>query len=92
MKKLTGLILTVILFCAFTVYPQDKTDYSKFPGYVDFGSMSKFMSGDNVTEINLDANLLKMLSKMGGEDNADFKAYVVGHFDKKNSLLIFAFM
>ena len=78
MKKLTGLILTVILFCAFTVYPQDKTDYSKFPGYVDFGSMSKFMSGDNVTEINLDANLLKMLSKMGGEDNADFKEVVGG--------------
>ncbi|MGA8264724.1 MAG: DUF4252 domain-containing protein [Ignavibacteriaceae bacterium] len=78
MKKLMGLFLTIILFSAFTAYPQDKTDYSKFPGYVDFGSMSKFMSGDNVTEINLDANLLKMLSKMGAEKNKDFQEVVGG--------------
>ena len=78
MKKLMGLFLTIIVFAAFTAYPQDKTDYSKFPGYVDFGSISKYMSGDNVTEINLDANLLKMLSKMGGEDNKDFTGVVGG--------------
>jgi len=78
MKKLMGLFLTIILFSAFTAYPQDKTDYSKFPGYVDFGSMSKFMSGDNVTEINLDANLLKMLSKMGAEKNKDFQDVIGG--------------
>ena len=78
MKKLMGLFLTIILFTAVTAFPQDKTDYSKFPGYVDFGSLSKFMSGDNVTEINLDANLLKMLSKMGGEDNKDFTSVVSG--------------
>ena len=40
--------------------------------------MSKFMSGDNVTEINLDANLLKMLSKMGAEKNKDFQDVVGG--------------
>ena len=78
MKKLAGLFLTLILFTAVTIYPQDKTDYSKFPGYVDFESITKFMSGDNVTEINLDANLLKMLSKMGGEDNKDFTGVVSG--------------
>ena len=78
MKKLTGLILTLILFITIGIYPQDKTDYSKFPGYVDFGSLTKYMSGDNVTEINLDANLLKMLSKMGGEDNSDFQNVIGG--------------
>ena len=78
MKKLTGLILTLILFITIGIYPQDKTDYSKFPGYVDFGSLTKYMSGDNVTEINLDANLLKMLSKMGGEDNGDFQNVIGG--------------
>ena len=78
MKKLTGLILTLILFITIGIYPQDKTDYSKFPGYVDFNSLSKYMGGDNVTEINLDANLLKMLSKMGGEDNVDFQDVVGG--------------
>lgn len=78
MKKITGYILSIILFTAMSVFPQDKADYSSMPGYVDFGSISKYMSDDNVTEINLDANLLKMLSKMGGEDDSDFKAVVGG--------------
>jgi hypothetical protein len=78
MKKFLGLIFTLVLFTAVTVFPQDKTDYSKYPGYVDFGNISKFMSGDRVTQIELDANLLKMLSKMGGEKNADFQDVVSG--------------
>ena len=78
MKRIMGLFLAIIVFTAFTVYPQDKTDYSQYPGYVDFGSLSKYTSGDNVTEINLDANLLKMLSKMGNEDSKDFKDVVGG--------------
>lgn len=78
MKKFVGLLLTVVLLMAVTVRPQDKTDYSKFPGYVDFGNISKFMGGDRVTEIELNANMLKMLSKMGGERDTDFKDVMGG--------------
>lgn len=78
MKKILGLIFMLVLFTAFTVSAQEKTDYSKYPGYVDFGNISKFMSGDRVTQIELDASLLKMLSKMGGENNTDFKDVVGG--------------
>ena len=78
MKKFAGLFLTVLLLMAATAFPQDNTDYSKYPGYVDFGNISKFMTGDRVTEINLDANLLKMLSKMGGERDQDFKEVIGG--------------
>ncbi len=78
MKRSAGLILTILLFSAMSAFAQDKTDYSSEPGYVDFGNLSKYMTGDNVKEINLDANLLKMLSKMGGEDDSDFKGVVGG--------------
>ena len=78
MKKFLGLLVVVILFTAVKSLPQDKTDYTKFPGYVDFGNITKFMSGERVTEIELNANLLKMLSKMGGEKDPDFKDVISG--------------
>lgn len=78
MKKFLGLFLTLVLLMAVTVKPQDKTDYSKYPGYVDFGNIAKFMSGDRVTEIELNSNMLKMLSKMGGDEDQDFKTVMSG--------------
>ena len=78
MKKTVGLFLMFLMFVALYAYPQDKTDYSKYPGYVDFGNISKYMTGDNVKEVNLDANLLNMLSKMGGEKDTSFKSVVSG--------------
>lgn len=78
MKKITGLFLALILFTIVSAFPQDKTDYSNMPGYVDFGNLAKFMTGDKVTEINLDANMLKMLSNIGSEDSSGFKSLVGG--------------
>jgi hypothetical protein len=78
MKKTAGIFLMFLMLIALNTYPQDKTDYTKYPGYVDFGSISKYMTGDNVTEVNLDANLLQMLSKMGGEKDTSFKSVVSG--------------
>jgi hypothetical protein len=66
------------MLIASNTYPQEKTDYSKYAGYVDFGNISKYMTGDNVKEVNLDANLLNMLSKMGGEKDTSFKSVVSG--------------
>lgn len=78
MKKSVVLSLALVLFAVVSAFPQDKTDYSGMPGYVDFGNLAKYMSGDKVTEINLDANMLKMLSNLGGEDSLGFKSVVGG--------------
>ena len=78
MKKTAGIFLMFMMLIASNAYPQEKTDYSKYPGYVDFGNISKYMTGDNVKEVNLDANLLNMLSKMGGEKDTSFKSVVSG--------------
>ena len=78
MKKTAGIFLMFMMLIASNAYPQEKTDYSKYAGYVDFGNISKYMTGDNVKEVNLDANLLNMLSKMGGEKDTSFKSVVSG--------------
>jgi hypothetical protein len=78
MKKSAGLFLIFLMLAASNAFPQEKTDYSKYPGYVDFGNISKYMTGDNVKEVNLDSNLLNMLSKMGGEKDTSFKSVVSG--------------
>ena len=78
MKKTAGIFLMFLMLAASNAFPQEKTDYSKYPGYVDFGNISKYMTGDNVKEVNLDANLLNMLSKMGGEKDTSFKSVVGG--------------
>ena len=78
MKKIAGILLIFLMLIASNTYPQEKTDYSKYAGYVDFGNISKYMTGDNVKEVNLDANLLNMLSKMGGEKDTSFKSVVSG--------------
>jgi hypothetical protein len=78
MKKTAGIFLMFMMLIASNAYAQEKTDYSKYPGYVDFGNISKYMTGDNVKEVNLDANLLNMLSKMGGEKDTSFKSVVSG--------------
>jgi Domain of unknown function (DUF4252) len=78
MKKTTGMFLIFLMLAASNAFPQEKTDYSKYPGYVDFGNISKYMTGDNVKEVNLDSNLLNMLSKMGGEKDTSFKSVIGG--------------
>ena len=75
MKKLITIVIAMLLITV-TINAQNKSDYSSEPGYVNFGDLSKFMQGDRVTEINLEANILKMLSKLGGEDDPDFNALV----------------
>ena len=46
----------VVLFAAANIFAQNDTDYSKYPGYVDFGNLS-----DNVIEIKSDSDLGKVI-------------------------------
>ena len=71
MKSIIKVMTLVVLFAAVNLFAQNDKDYSKYPGYVDFGNLTKFEKGDNVTEVNIEENLLKMVGKMAeGEDNA----------------------
>lgn len=75
MKKLITVVM-VALLAIMTINAQNKSEFPDEPGYVSFGDLSKFMGGDRETEIKLEANMLKMISKLGGDDDPEFKALV----------------
>ncbi len=64
MKRLLILIPIIFLITALTNYAQEKEDYSKYPGYVDFGNLAPLMNKDNITEVNIDGYLLYIESNM----------------------------
>jgi hypothetical protein len=68
MKKIKYLLLLLILPAV--IIAQEK-DYSKEPGYVDFGDLTQFEVDDNLTEIFLEESLLKMVSKMSNEEDKE---------------------
>lgn len=62
MKILIKIFPVIFLFIFTNVLAQEKYDYSNDPGYVDFGDLAKFQEGDNVTEVLVEKNLLRMVA------------------------------
>jgi hypothetical protein len=61
----------IILLLPLLLQAQER-DYSKDPGYVDFGDLTRFEKDDNITEIYLDEGLLGMVSKMSNDEDSKF--------------------
>ncbi len=70
MKNLTK-YFAIVFFVFVGVTSAQNKDYSKEPGYVDFGDMSSFETGEGVTEVYLEENLLKMVGKIAKESEPD---------------------
>ena len=68
MKKLINLFAVLFLLSLSFVSAQE-TDYSKEPGYIDFGDVSAFENEDQFVEVILNERLLRMVAKLTkGED------------------------
>ena len=68
MKTIMKYSVMLFLTAAVLLSAQQK-DYSDEPGYVNFGDLTVFETGEAVTEIYLDGNLLQMVAKITeGED------------------------
>ena len=78
MKQLLKLSLLTVFLFAITANAQDDSQYRNEPGYVDFGALTSFYKGDDVTEVFLDQHLLKMISKMSGKDDPEMKNLLTG--------------
>jgi len=63
--KLYKLIMLTVLFCCINILAQEQNDYSKEPGYFDFGEILSLKTGELTTEICLEEPILKMVAKMG---------------------------
>ncbi len=63
------LILSIVLFFFSVAVFAQKEDYTKEPGYFNFGDFSMIKNNEPITEITIEEPLLKMVAKMAGEKN-----------------------
>ena len=69
MKQLTKIIvLAVCLLFTLSIQAQRK-DYSKEPGYLNFGDLAALENDDSGTEVYLEDHLLQMVAKMSKKED-----------------------
>ena len=67
--KIITKILTIFLVLSAANLVAQETDYSRFPGYANFGDLESLQDGEMVTEILIEEKLLKMVSKFTKDDD-----------------------
>ena len=70
--KTNKLFIAIMIAFAGFVSAQQQGDYSKEPGYFDFGDITLLKSGEMSTEVYLEEPLLKMISQMGKSEEEGF--------------------
>ncbi len=66
MNLLKNYLFSILLF---PVLLLAQTDITKHPGYADFGDLSAFEQGDNITEVFIEEGLIKMVAKLAKSDD-----------------------
>jgi len=77
MKNLSK-YFAVIFFALFSLTFSQSKDFTKEPGYVDFGELSDFDFEESVTEVYLEENLLKMVAKLSKESEPEVADLIGG--------------
>jgi len=78
MKTAIKIFLLLIISFSLSVFAQDKEDYSNLPGYVNFGNLASFMKSDNVTEVNIEGYLMKMVSNLTEKSDPELSQMLGG--------------
>lgn len=68
MKTIINILALFLVLSAANIFAQE-TDYSKYPGYANFGNLEALQDGEMVTEILIEEKLLKMVSKFTKDDD-----------------------
>ena len=66
MKNIKSLLILFFLF-SINLFPQQKEDYSKLPGYFNYQDFSQLKDAESTTEVYLEEPLLKMITSMAEE-------------------------
>ncbi len=92
MKRL-HLIAAIVTAFVFVLNAQGEKTYAIEPGYVNFGDLSSFEKGEDVSEVIVEQNLLKMISKMTENEDPELskllkevKLVMVNSFKVKDNL------
>ena len=66
------------LFLLVNLATAQEKNYSNEPGYLDFGSFEQFEDNEQVTEVVIEENLLRMVSKLAGNEDPGLKELLSG--------------
>lgn len=77
MKNLINLFAALFLLTLSVVQAQ-QTDYSKEPGFVDFGDVSAFENEDEFVEVIVNDRLLRMVSKLSKNEDKELANLIAG--------------
>lgn len=82
MKQIKLLIIFIVLI---TISAYSQEEYTKKPGYFDFGDLSSFEKGDGVTEVFLESNILQLVAAVTEDDEPELSEMLNGlHLVKVN--------
>ena len=77
MKTITK-YFTALLFVLTLALSAQQKDYTNEPGYVEFGDLTVFETGEAVTEVYLSGNLLKMVAKITEKEDPQVSELING--------------
>lgn len=76
MKTVKFIPVLVFTFAA-ALFAQ-KSDYTKYPGYIDFGDFESLEKGEEITEVVIEEHLLKMVAKLAKNKEPELSDMISG--------------
>ena len=77
MKKKLVMIVILIGFLVSTGFAQ-KNDYSSYKGFIDFGNLEQFETGEEVTEVLIEEHLIRMVAKLATKEEPELSSVLDG--------------
>ena len=77
MKKQLLMMVILLGFLISTGFAQ-KNDYSSYKGYIDFGNLEEFETGEEVTEVLIEEHLIKMVAKLATKEEPELSSVLDG--------------
>lgn len=76
--KTKSLIISVLMLIFCISLSAQKKDYSSYAGYVEFGDLSAYEDGGEVTEVLIEEHLLKMIAKLAVNEEPEMGEVLKG--------------
>ena len=77
MKKKLVMIVILMGFLVSTGFAQ-KNDYSSYKGFIDFGNLEQFETGEEVTEVMIEEHLIRMVAKLATKEEPELSSVLDG--------------
>ena len=77
MKKKLVMMVILMGFLVSTGFAQ-KNDYSSYKGFIDFGNLEQFETGEEVTEVLIEEHLIRMVAKLATNEEPELSSVLDG--------------